>query len=87
MLDRADAHADTERSALEQVQVRRVRDAVAQLPGPQREAVALMDLSGCTAAQTASIVGVPRGTVLARVHRARKVLARTLADRWEEATR
>ena len=32
------------------------------------------------------IVGAPRGTVLARVHRARKVLARTLADQWEEAT-
>ncbi len=86
MLDRADAHADTARSALEQVQARRVRDAVAQLPGPQREAVALMDLSGYTAAQTAIIVGAPRGTVLARVHRARKVLARTLADQWDEVT-
>lgn len=84
LLDRADAHADTAGLALTRLQARRVRDAVAQLPGPQREAVALMDLAGYTAAQTATIVGAPRGTVLARVHRARKVLARTLADQWEE---
>jgi RNA polymerase sigma-70 factor (ECF subfamily) len=39
----------------------------------------MMDLAGYTAAQTAEIVGAPRGTVLARVHRGRKVLARSLA--------
>jgi len=53
---------------------------VRRLPVPQLEAIALMDLGGDTAAQTARIVGAPRGTVLARVHRGRKVLARVLAD-------
>ena len=79
MLDRADDNTDTARTALASVQARRVREAVAQLPAPQREAIALMDLGGYTAAQTAIIVGSPRGTVLARVHRGRKVLAASLA--------
>ncbi len=83
LLDRVDDGADTARSALASVQARRVREAVAQLPPPQLEAIALMDLGGYTAAQTATIVGAPRGTVLARVHRGRKVLARSLADHRE----
>jgi RNA polymerase sigma-70 factor (ECF subfamily) len=80
LLERADAGADTAGSALASVQARRVREAVAQLPAPQLEAIALMDLGGYTAAQTAAIVGAPRGTILARVHRGRKVLARSLAQ-------
>lgn len=83
LLDQADDRADTARSALASVQARRVRDAVGRLPTPQLEAIALMDLGGYTAAQTARIVGAPRGTVLSRVHRARKVLARSLADQQE----
>ncbi|MCY7366085.1 MAG: RNA polymerase sigma factor [Frankiaceae bacterium] len=80
LLDRADELADTAGSALSSIEVGRVRDAVRRLPVPQLEAIALMDLGGYTAAQTARIVGAPRGTVLARVHRGRKVLARVLAD-------
>ncbi len=80
LLDRADEGADTAHSALASVEGRRVREAVARLPAPQREAISLMDLGGYTAAQTATIVGAPRGTVLARVHRGRKVLARSLAQ-------
>ena len=84
LLDRVDDGADTARSALASVQARRVREAVAQLPAPQLEAIALMDLGGYTAAQTAAILGAPRGTVLARVHRGRKVLARSLAGDRED---
>lgn len=82
LLSRPDEGADTARSALAQVEARQVRQALAQLPAPQLEAIALMDLGGYTAAQTARIVGAPRGTVLARVHRGRKVLARSLAQEW-----
>jgi RNA polymerase sigma-70 factor (ECF subfamily) len=46
-----------------------------------------MDLAGYTAAQTASIIGAPRGTVLARVHRGRKVLARLLQEEVPGAAR
>lgn len=83
LLERADERADTAGSALASLEARRVREAVGRLPQPQLEAVALMDLGGYTAAQTATIVGAPRGTVLARVHRGRKVLARELADERE----
>lgn len=82
LLSRPDEGADTARSALAQVEAQRVRQALAQLPAPQLEAITLMDLGGYTAAQTAQIVGAPRGTVLARVHRGRKVLARSLAQEW-----
>jgi RNA polymerase sigma-70 factor (ECF subfamily) len=50
------------------------------LPQAQRVAITLMDLCGFTAAQVARITGAPRGTVLARVHRGRKALARSLSD-------
>jgi len=83
LLDRVDERADTAGSALSSIEAGRVREAVGQLPVPQFEAIALMDLGGYTAAQTAKIVGAPRGTVLARVHRGRKVLARVLADERE----
>jgi RNA polymerase sigma-70 factor (ECF subfamily) len=45
-----------------------------------------MDLIGFSASQVARMTGAPRGTVLSRVHRGRKKLARTLGkevDRLE----
>lgn len=75
--------ADTATSALSAVDVARVRGALRRLPLPQREAITLMDLAGLTAAATASIVGAPRGTVLARVHRGRKALAVLLREGQE----
>jgi RNA polymerase sigma-70 factor (ECF subfamily) len=83
LLDLADDGVDTADSALSAVAASTVREAVRQLPAPQLEAIALMDLAGYTAAQTARIVGAPRGTVLARVHRGRRVLARSLAHERE----
>jgi RNA polymerase sigma-70 factor (ECF subfamily) len=55
-----------------------VHDALSRLPREQRVAIALMDLSGLTAAEVARITAAPRGTVLARVHRGRKKLAQML---------
>ena len=55
-----------------------VHDALARLPAEQRVAIALMDLSGFTAAEAARITGAPRGTILARVHRGRRKLAQLL---------
>jgi RNA polymerase sigma-70 factor, ECF subfamily len=39
-----------------------------------------MDLCGFIAAEVAKVTGSPRGTVLARVHRGRKALARLVAE-------
>ena len=74
---------DTAESALAAVDVARVRAALRRLPVPQREAIALMDLAGMTAAGTAAIIGSPRGTVLSRVHRGRKALAALLREGQE----
>jgi RNA polymerase sigma-70 factor (ECF subfamily) len=82
VLDRPDT-SDTALSALAAVEAEQVRRALAQLPAPQREAITLMDLAGWTAAATADILGAPRGTVLARVHRGRKALAVLLRDSQE----
>ncbi|MCA1607740.1 MAG: hypothetical protein LC775_20260, partial [Acidobacteria bacterium] len=49
-----------------------------KLPEEQRIAITLMDLDGFTASEVSKISGSPRGTVLARVHRGRKKLARIL---------
>lgn len=82
LLDRADV-VDTAAQALAAVDAGRVRAALRQLPDAQREAITLMDLGGWTAAATASVVGAPRGTVLARVHRGRKALAVLLREGQE----
>lgn len=58
-----------------------------RLPEVQLQAITLMDLAGYTAAQTSSIVGAPRVTVLARVHRGRKALARLLQEEVPGAAR
>jgi RNA polymerase sigma-70 factor (ECF subfamily) len=50
------------------------------LPGPQRVCIVLMDVAGYTARETAEVLGCPRGTVLARVHRGRRRLAQLLAE-------
>ena len=82
-----DPEADTEHAALVSMDALRVRAAMQQLPDVQLQAITLMDLAGYTAAQTSSIVGAPRGTVLARVHRGRKVLARLLQEEVPGAAR
>ena len=69
---------DPARAAAARLDADVVHAALWRLPEPQREAIALMDLCGFTAAETGRITGSPRGTVLARVHRGRKALALAL---------
>jgi RNA polymerase sigma-70 factor (ECF subfamily) len=57
-----------------------VSRGLAQLPEPQRVCIVLMDVAGYTARETAEVLGCPRGTVLARVHRGRRRLAQLLAE-------
>ena len=57
-----------------------VSGCLALLPEPQRVCIVLMDVAGYTARETAEVLGCPRGTVLARVHRGRRRLARLLAE-------
>ncbi len=70
--------ADVSSEAIDKVRGEAVHRALWELPEEQRIAITLMDLDGFTASQVARITGSPRGTVLARVHRGRKRLARIL---------
>ncbi len=56
-----------------------VSDALAQLDEDQRAIVLLRDLDDLDYDQISAILGIPRGTVKSRLHRARTRLARILA--------
>ena len=49
-----------------------VESALAALPEPFREALLLVDVQGLTYAAAAAVLGIPEGTVMSRLHRARK---------------
>ncbi len=55
-----------------------VRQGIAQLPDEQKVVVALVCLDGLSYGETADITGVPIGTVMSRLSRARKVLYRKM---------
>ncbi len=57
-----------------------VRQAFAMLSHDHREVLALIDVSEFSYEEAARILGVPRGTVMSRVSRARQALARLLAS-------
>jgi len=87
VVDQPDA-VDVAEEAIGHVQRGLVERALWALPAEQRIAIALMDLGGLTAAEVAEVTGCPRGTVLARVHRGRKALARLVLpdqDQGEDA--
>lgn len=54
--------------------VTRVRNAVASLPAEQRRVLALVDLEGLAYNEVATILDIPIGTVMSRLHRGRKTL-------------
>ena len=57
-----------------------VREAIATLPNGQRQVLTLVDLEGCSYIEVANILGVPVGTVMSRLCRARRALKARLID-------
>jgi RNA polymerase sigma-70 factor, ECF subfamily len=55
-----------------------LRRALATLPEEQRAVVALIDIEDLSYAETAAALGVPVGTVMSRLHRARRKLREQL---------
>ncbi|WP_406055610.1 sigma-70 family RNA polymerase sigma factor [Kribbella sp. NBC_00889] len=66
--------ASAETTVIEAIADQRVQEALAALPDRYRRAVLLRDVEGFSYQEIAGIVGVPRGTVMSRIHRGRKAL-------------
>jgi RNA polymerase sigma-70 factor (ECF subfamily) len=56
-----------------------VEDAFRSLPDAFRRAVELVDINGLSYAEAAGVMGVPVGTVMSRIHRARRRMRDRLA--------
>ena len=71
---------DPEADAARQETTRRVRRLVAQLPPKYREALTLFYFQDMDIAAAAASLGIPQGTLKARLHRARKRLEDRLSN-------
>jgi RNA polymerase sigma-70 factor, ECF subfamily len=58
------------------VRLEQLRQALLDLPTEQREALHLLAIEGLSVAEAASVLGIPAGTVMSRVGRARAALRR-----------
>lgn len=75
-----DSGAQPEADVLDRIATREVIDAVERLPELHREVVLLVDVEGFAYKDAAQVMGVPIGTVMSRLHRARRQLQRSLLD-------
>ncbi len=60
----------------------RVRDAIGTLPLAQRQVITLVDIEECSYAQVAQVLGVPVGTVMSRLARARQAIKKVLSQEF-----
>lgn len=67
--------------------VEAVRQAIASLPAIFREALVLRELEGCAYKEIAEIAGVPIGTVMSRLTRARRQLQTALSTQPQSGGR
>ncbi|MDQ6773965.1 MAG: sigma-70 family RNA polymerase sigma factor [Candidatus Dormibacteraeota bacterium] len=80
-----DPTAVPEAEVLDRIATSEVVDAVEQLPELHREVVLLVDVEGFSYKDAANVLGVPIGTVMSRLHRARRQLQKSLHDYAEES--
>jgi RNA polymerase sigma-70 factor, ECF subfamily len=59
-----------------------VYGAVSDLPSHHRDVVAAVDLAGMSYDEAARALGIPVGSVMSRLYRARDRLAQSLGDGW-----
>jgi len=76
--DRADEALDPEERLLQRHTVVRVRSALEQLPVDFREVLVLREIEGLSYKEIAVVAGVPIGTVMSRLARARERLTAIL---------
>jgi RNA polymerase sigma-70 factor (ECF subfamily) len=65
---------------LEAARAAEVYAPIAALPVDWRDVIAAVDLAGLSYAEAAAALGIPKGTVMSRLHRARARLADVLQD-------
>jgi RNA polymerase sigma factor (sigma-70 family) len=75
----ADASLDPEAQMIQQQTVEQMRRALETIPTDFREVLVLRELEGLSYKEIAAIVGIPLGTVMSRLARARERLAGVLA--------
>jgi RNA polymerase sigma-70 factor (ECF subfamily) len=75
-----DEGAKPESDVLDKLAASEVVSAVEKLPPLHREVVLLVDVEGFSYKDAAQTLGVPIGTVMSRLHRARQQLQRSLYD-------
>ncbi len=75
-------HADSEAEhvAEDRVALAQTRRIIARLPPDQREVMVLVSIEGLGYREAAEILGIPVGTVMSRLSRARLALAKSLED-------
>jgi RNA polymerase sigma-70 factor (ECF subfamily) len=73
--ERADASPDPEARLIQQQTVDEVRGALEALPADFREVLVLRELEELSYKEIAAVVGIPIGTVMSRLARARERLA------------
>jgi len=72
--DRPDESLDPEALVLQRQAVEKVQRAVQELPADFREVIVLRELEGLSYKEIAAVVGIPIGTVMSRLARARERL-------------
>ncbi len=75
---------DAESALLETIDRETLRDALEALPVELREALILRELEGMSYKEIAQIAGIPLGTVMSRLARARKQLQYALINRMSK---
>ena len=76
--ERPDDGLDPEALLIQRQAVERVRRAVEGLPVDHREVIVLRELEGMSYKEIAAVVGIPIGTVMSRLARARERLLAVL---------
>ena len=71
---------DGEKVIMDRIRLSEVFEAMGKMPEDYRAALALVAIEGFSYADSAEALGVPIGTIMSRVARARKILAEQFSD-------
>jgi RNA polymerase sigma-70 factor (ECF subfamily) len=74
---------DPQGTALAPMLAKEIESALEQLPEEHRTVVILADVEELSYKEIAEVIGCPIGTVMSRLHRARKALKERLSDQAE----